>query len=73
MNLGPSNSNMKVTYRAIPASNVGAVVVIRCVGVEELPRIVGVVAFGLQPDGQVVLVEALPNELWISTCKFASV
>ena len=46
----------------------GGVVVLGGVRIEELARVVGVVAGLLEPDGEVGVVEALADELGVSAC-----
>ena len=52
--------------RAIPAGRVGGVVVIDAVGVEELARVVGIIASFLQPERKVGAVEALRHKFRVS-------
>lgn len=51
-----------------PATGVRLVVVLNCVGVEELAGVVGVVSGFLEPDGEVIGVEPLREELGIAAC-----
>ncbi len=53
---------------AVPAGGVGGVEVFGRVRVEELARVVGVVAGLLEPDGEVGVVEALVDELGVAAC-----
>lgn len=52
---------------AVPTGYVRGVVVIDGVGVEKLAGVVGVVASFLEPDWQIGFVEALTDELGVST------
>lgn len=51
----------------IPALDVGVVVRLDAVLVHQLARVVRLVAGALQPDGQVVVVEALGDELGVAS------
>lgn len=45
-----------------------AIVVVHCVGVEELASIIGIVARFLEPDGEEVGVKSTLHELGVATC-----
>lgn len=51
-----------------PTSGVGRVVVVGAVGVEQLASVEGAVASRLEPDGEVVLIVAFVDKLWITAC-----
>jgi len=51
-----------------PTSWVGRVVIIGCVGVEQLSSIEGAIAARLEPDREVVLIVAFLDKLWVTTC-----
>ena len=52
----------------VESFHMGSVVIVDAMRVHEFPRVIGIIASILQPNGEEVLVKPSFNELGISTC-----